>query len=267
MRPPWRTGSGRQVASALGALGLVCFLGASCMPVRNTARRPIALGIRAAGQPVVRRLMVATLQSDTEGLGTSELTGRSTTIRSRYRDESLSEFATAVRRSGLARTVLASPVNDVPNREVLLAARSAGATHMVTSRVLSFQVRKGFNAHFAWSLTAGLILFPLLPLFYYFAPQYTLRVSATLEVAIWHVADGRRVWNRRVLGSAAVTSAQTTLRPNLHRAGRVALNVAYRRALPVLIKALRGWIKAPEAHQEGHASEGGAARALSVARS
>lgn len=247
MKRAWWTGiwrqSRRQGTSAVCALGLLSFGVASCMPVRNTARRPMAAGIRASSQPIVQRLMVATLRSDTVRPGAKARSGWGGASRSRYRDASLSEFTTAVRRSGLARTVIASPVNDVPNREVLLAAKSAGATHMVTTRVLSFRVRRGYNAHFAWSVTLGLILFPLLPLFYYLVPQNTLEVSATLEVALWNVADRRRVWNRHVRGDAAATSAQTTLHRNLERVGRIALSEAYGRALPVLLRGLRDWIK------------------------
>lgn len=151
----------------------------------------------------------------------------------------------AVARLGVARKVVRSPLSRASGTELLHAAQDARASLLVTSQVMSVRLRRRLNAAFAGllvcALTVGMTLVGIPACMA--IPGHTLEAEVELELAIWDVGQGRRVWQQHMRRKGWVSVSSYTARRSVPRAIVRGTNAAYRAGLPGLARALPGLVR------------------------
>lgn len=224
-------------AATLGAVSVVLF---GCSPTGNTRMRPLQSAVHAirpavAGAPL-GTVMVATL---TPRAVVSTRSTLGLTLGA-PRDDNGPGLARSVARLRVARKVVRSSLSGGTGTELLGTAKDSRASLLVTSQVVEVHLSRGVNAHYAGlllcALTVGLTLVGIPACMA--IPAHTLRAEVALELAIWDVAQGRRVWQRRVRQKGWVSVSSYTAKRGVLRAIARGTNVAYRVGLVHLARAL-----------------------------
>jgi len=211
-----------------------------CAPVGRSPLRPLHTAVRPLGHPHGRRpagtVMVATLAPRAVVL-TPGMVGLAVGA---PRDDNGRGLVRAVARLRVARKVVRSPLSRASRRELLRSAREARASLLVTSQVVDLRLTRGPNASFAGlvvcALTLGMTLVGIPACMA--IPAHTLEAEVEVELTLWDVGQGRRVWQRRVRRKGWLSMSSYTARRAISRAITRGTNAAYRAALPGLARAL-----------------------------
>ena len=239
-RRPMRCSS----AALVAAIGVLCFLCTSCWPIRNSKTYPITTAYRSPAAPTVPSLMVLGIKAKQIRIGYQ---GMEITSFDGFDDPYVGEFTSALRSTGLARRIVASPIANAGLKEAFHSAARLGIPYLLTTKVVGFDVDFGSNGNMVWCVLFGIVLLPALPFFLLVPDNKTLKATAKLELSLYSVADRQRIWSQVVRGVGWKTLSSSTLMRRGAQSGMPALNAAYRRAVPLAIRALQRWARPPAA--------------------